>query len=305
MATKRSSGILLYRDREGTTEFLLVHPGGPYWARRDDGAWSIPKGGIEGEEESREAALRELDEELGSAAPDLDADELIELGSVRQRAGKVVEAWAAEGDFDPAALDSNTFEMEWPPRSGREVEFPEVDRADWFDLEGARRKLLPAQGEFLDRLLEHLGRPVARLVSFHARREHATRGAAVGRRRPRRRGGRPRDRDRQGGRNRRRGGDRRRDRKRGGRAGAGPGARRPGARRGGAERARQRRGQEGAARDARQRARRRDLAPPARRPAGPAADRADRRGAGGAAGDRLPGRRPARRHRPPDRQTRA
>jgi predicted NUDIX family NTP pyrophosphohydrolase len=160
MATKRSSGILLYRDRDGTTEFLLVHPGGPYWARRDDGAWSIPKGGIEGEEDSREAALRELDEELGSARPELDAETLIELGSIRQRAGKVVDAWAAEGDFDPAALDSNTFEMEWPPKSGREVEFPEIDRADWFDLEGARKKLLPAQGEFLDRLLEHLGRPV-------------------------------------------------------------------------------------------------------------------------------------------------
>lgn len=162
MATKRSSGILLYRDGDGgVTEFLLVHPGGPYWARRDDGAWSIPKGGIEGEEDSRTAALRELDEELGAGAPDLDPGELIDLGSIRQRAGKVVDAWAAEGDFDPAALDSNTFEMEWPPRSGREVEFPEVDRADWFDLEGARRKLLPAQGEFLDRLLEHLGRRVA------------------------------------------------------------------------------------------------------------------------------------------------
>jgi predicted NUDIX family NTP pyrophosphohydrolase len=141
VATKRSSGILLYRDRDGTTEFLLVHPGGPYWTRKDDGAWSIPKGGIEGEEDSRTAALRELDEELGQ---------------VRQRAGKVVDAWAAEGDFDPAALDSNTFEMEWPPRSGREAEFPEVDRADWFVLEAARQKLLPAQGEFLDRLLEHL-----------------------------------------------------------------------------------------------------------------------------------------------------
>ncbi|HXF31763.1 MAG TPA: NUDIX domain-containing protein [Solirubrobacterales bacterium] len=160
MATKRSSGILLYRDRDGTTEFLLVHPGGPYWTRKDDGAWSIPKGGIEGEEDSREAALRELDEELGPAAPDLAADTLIDLGSIRQRAGKVVDAWAAEGEFDPAALDSNKFEMEWPPRSGREVEFPEVDRADWFELEEARQKLLPAQGEFLDRLLEYLGRPV-------------------------------------------------------------------------------------------------------------------------------------------------
>lgn len=160
MATKHSSGILLYRDRDGTTEFLLVHPGGPYWARRDDGAWSLPKGGIEGEEDSRAAALRELDEELGPAAPDLDPGELIDLGQIRQRAGKVVDAWGAEGDFDPDSLDSNTFEMEWPPRSGREAEFPEVDRAGWFDLEGARRKLLPAQGEFLDRLLDHLGRPI-------------------------------------------------------------------------------------------------------------------------------------------------
>jgi predicted NUDIX family NTP pyrophosphohydrolase len=161
VATKRSSGILLYRDREGITEFLLVHPGGPYWTRKDDGAWSIPKGGIEGEEDSREAALRELDEELGPGRPDLDPETLIDLGQVRQRAGKVVDAWAAEGDFDPAALASNRFEMEWPPRSGREVEFPEVDRADWFELEEARRKLLPAQGEFLDRLLQHLGRPVS------------------------------------------------------------------------------------------------------------------------------------------------
>jgi predicted NUDIX family NTP pyrophosphohydrolase len=156
VATKRSSGILLYRDRDGTTEFLLIHPGGPYFARKDEGAWSIPKGGIEGEEDSRAAALRELDEELGPGRPELDPEELIDLGQVRQRAGKVVDAWAAEGDFDPGALDSNTFEMEWPPRSGREVEFPEVDRADWFALEEARRKLLPAQGEFLDRLLKYL-----------------------------------------------------------------------------------------------------------------------------------------------------
>ncbi len=162
MATKRSSGILLYRGRDdGETEFLLVHPGGPYWSKKDDGAWSIPKGGIEGEEDSLTAALRELAEELGPGAPDLDPAELIDLGSIRQRAGKVVDAWAAEGDFDPAGLDSNTFEMEWPPKSGREVEFPEVDRADWFALESARQKLLPAQGEFLDRLLEHLGRTVA------------------------------------------------------------------------------------------------------------------------------------------------
>ena len=156
MATKRSAGILLYRHRDGTTELLLVHPGGPFWTRRDDGAWSIPKGGVEAEEDPRAAALRELDEELGAASPDLDPAALIELGQVRQRAGKVVDAWAAEGDFDPAELDSNTFQMEWPPRSGQEAEFPEVDRAEWFDLEAARRKLIPAQGEFLDRLLEHL-----------------------------------------------------------------------------------------------------------------------------------------------------
>jgi predicted NUDIX family NTP pyrophosphohydrolase len=163
VATKRSSGILLYRNRQdGETEFLLVHPGGPYWAKRDEGAWSIPKGGLEADEDSREAALRELDEELGAAAPDLEPGELIDLGQVRQRAGKVVDAWGAEGDFDPAALDSNRFEMEWPPRSGQQAEFPEVDRADWFELEAARRKLLPAQGEFLDRLLDHLGRTVAR-----------------------------------------------------------------------------------------------------------------------------------------------
>lgn len=162
MATKRSAGILLYRSRaDGETEFLLVHPGGPYWAKRDDGAWSIPKGGIEAEEDAREAALRELDEELGPGAPRLEPGELIDLGQVRQRAGKVVDAWAAKGDFDPAELDSNTFAMEWPPKSGRQVEFPEVDRADWFDLDAARRKLLPAQGEFLDRLLEHLGGVVA------------------------------------------------------------------------------------------------------------------------------------------------
>lgn len=155
MATKRSAGILLFRRNGGETEFLLVHPGGPFWANKDAGAWSIPKGGIEDEEEPRACAIRELEEELGPA-PELDPEELIELGSIRQRAGKVVEAWAAEGDFDPATLDSNTFTMEWPPRSGSEREFPEVDRAEWFGLEAAREKILPAQAELLDRLLERL-----------------------------------------------------------------------------------------------------------------------------------------------------
>ena len=156
MSAQQSAGILLFRRRGPEPEFLLVHPGGPYWAKRDEGAWSIPKGGIEDGEDPRDTALRELGEELG-AAPRLDPGELIELGAIRQKAGKVVEAWAAEADFDATALASNTFEMEWPPRSGRTAEFPEVDRAEWFDLETARRKILAAQAELLDRLLAHLG----------------------------------------------------------------------------------------------------------------------------------------------------
>jgi predicted NUDIX family NTP pyrophosphohydrolase len=156
MATKRSAGILLFRrDGGGATEFLLVHPGGPFWAKRDEGAWSIPKGQIEEAEEPRACAIRELEEELGRA-PVLDPEQLIELGSIRQRAGKTVEAWAAEAEFDPATLASNTFTMEWPPRSGREAEFPEVDRAEWFEPEAARAKIIPAQAELLDRLLEKL-----------------------------------------------------------------------------------------------------------------------------------------------------
>jgi predicted NUDIX family NTP pyrophosphohydrolase len=136
---------------------LLVHPGGPFWAQRDDGAWSIPKGGSEeGDEDLRRSALRELSEELGPA-PEVELEAMIELGSVRQKGGKVVHAWAAEGDFDPGELDSNTFMMEWPPRSGNEREFPEVDMAEWFDPDAARAKLIEAQAAFVDRLLEHLG----------------------------------------------------------------------------------------------------------------------------------------------------
>jgi predicted NUDIX family NTP pyrophosphohydrolase len=158
VASKHSAGILLFRTlSSGLHEFLLVHPGGPYWAKRDLGSWSIPKGQIEDGEDPCDCALRELAEELGPA-PELEPERLVALGSVRQRAGKVVEAWAGEGEFDPAALDSNTFELEWPPRSGREQEFPEVDRAEWFPLEEARRRILPAQAEFLDRLVEHLDR---------------------------------------------------------------------------------------------------------------------------------------------------
>jgi predicted NUDIX family NTP pyrophosphohydrolase len=156
VSTTRSAGILLFRKAEGgEIEVLLVHPGGPYWQNRDLGAWSIPKGEIEAGEEPRAAALRELAEEVGPV-PALPEHELTELGSIRQRAGKVVEAWAAEADFDPAKLASITFSMEWPPRSGNEREFPEVDRAEWFGIDQAREKILPTQATFLDRLLEHL-----------------------------------------------------------------------------------------------------------------------------------------------------
>jgi predicted NUDIX family NTP pyrophosphohydrolase len=157
VAIKRSAGILLYRGAGDGVEVLLVHPGGPFWSKKDLGAWSIPKGEIDEGEETRACALRELREELGSPPP-LEPEDLIELGSVRQKS-KIVDAWAAEADFDTARLESNTFAMEWPPRSGREREFPEVDRAEWFDPKVARRKILPAQSELIDRLLEHLDTP--------------------------------------------------------------------------------------------------------------------------------------------------
>ncbi len=157
MAAKRSAGVLLYRNGAEGLEVLLVHPGGPFWAKRDLGAWSIPKGEYEEGEAARECALRELEEELG-VSPQLDVEALIDLGAVRQKSGKVVEAWAAEGDFDPADLSSNGFAIEWPPRSGEQREFPEVDRAEWFEPELARRKILPAQAELIERLLERLQR---------------------------------------------------------------------------------------------------------------------------------------------------
>jgi predicted NUDIX family NTP pyrophosphohydrolase len=131
-----------------------VHPGGPFWSKKDLGAWSIPKGEPDPGEELLSAALRELREELG-APPELVAENLLELGSVRQR-NKVVHGWAAEADFDPATLDCNTFTMEWPPRSGVEQEFPEVDRAEWFGPGAAKEKLIEAQADFVDRLLERL-----------------------------------------------------------------------------------------------------------------------------------------------------
>ena len=149
--------MLLFRFAAGLPELLLVHPGGPLWAKMDLGAWSIPKGELDEGEDPRDCALRELGEELG-AAPALAPETLIALGSVRLKSGKVVQGWAAEADFDPATLRSNAFAMEWPPGSGAEREFPEVDRAGWFDPETARRKLNPAQADFVDRLLDCLDR---------------------------------------------------------------------------------------------------------------------------------------------------
>jgi predicted NUDIX family NTP pyrophosphohydrolase len=152
----KSAGILLFRRRPAAEpEVLLVHPGGPFWKNRDRGAWSIPKGLIDRGEESRACAMREFEEELGSPPP-CDPDDLVDLGTVRQKSGKLVHAWAVEGDFDPATLKSNTFKVLTLP-SGKPREFPEVDRAEWCDPATAREKLNPAQAEFIDRLLERLG----------------------------------------------------------------------------------------------------------------------------------------------------
>lgn len=143
-----SAGLLLFRKLGQTTEVLLVHPGGPFWAKKDLGSWSIPKGEIPGGESPETTARREFQEELGSPAE----GDLIPLGEVRQKAGKVVQAWAVAGDLDVAKFRSNTFEMEWPPRSGKKQTFPEIDRAEFFTLDEARKKINPAQAEFIDRL---------------------------------------------------------------------------------------------------------------------------------------------------------
>jgi predicted NUDIX family NTP pyrophosphohydrolase len=148
--SKQSAGLLLFRECGGQLEVLLVHPGGPFWAKKDDGAWSIPKGEFTSEEEPLAAARREFEEELGVPVD----GEFILLGDVKQPGGKIVHAWAVRGDFDPARLKSSQFSMEWPPRSGRQQKFPEVDRAEWFSLEVARTKILKGQGGLIDRLLE-------------------------------------------------------------------------------------------------------------------------------------------------------
>jgi predicted NUDIX family NTP pyrophosphohydrolase len=149
MATT-SAGLLLYRYREGMIEVLLVHPGGPFFRRRDEGGWSIPKGECSAGATGLPAALREFEEELGAPVPQ---PPFTPLGSVRQAGGKTVHAWAARGEFDVDRLSSNTFELEWPPRSERMQQFPEVDRAAWFEIDSARRKLLAAQRAFIDRLI--------------------------------------------------------------------------------------------------------------------------------------------------------
>ncbi|TMK42370.1 MAG: NUDIX domain-containing protein [Actinobacteria bacterium] len=149
----RSAGVLPYRVGHAGLEVMLVHPGGPFWARRDLGAWSLPKGELEPGEDPRDAALRECREELGL---DLDGPRLVDLGEIKQRGGKLVRAWAAECALDPSAVTSNTFSLEWPPRSGQVREFPEIDRAQWFSVSEARRRMLEAQVPLLDRLLERL-----------------------------------------------------------------------------------------------------------------------------------------------------
>jgi predicted NUDIX family NTP pyrophosphohydrolase len=145
---KESAGVLLYRRTGGRLEVLLVHPGGPFWRNKDAGAWTIPKGEMAGTEDALTCALRELAEETGFVCN----SPVTPLPSIRQKAGKVVHAWCAEADFDPVTLVSNTFEIEWPPKSGKRARFPEVDRAAWFDLNTARLKINPAQVALLDGL---------------------------------------------------------------------------------------------------------------------------------------------------------
>ncbi len=146
--TKHSAGLILYRLREGMLEVFLIHPGGPFWEKKDLGAWSIPKGELDEGEEAFEAARREFEEETGFRPEGI----FRELRPVRQRSGKIVHAWAVEGNCDPTAIRSNTFTMEWPPRSGRHQEFPEVDRAAWFAVDLAKEKILEGQRGLLEQV---------------------------------------------------------------------------------------------------------------------------------------------------------
>ena len=150
-----SAGILMYRQRPAATEFFLVHPGGPFWARKDAGAWSIPKGLCDPGEDQLAAARREVAEETGFAPE----GPFTPLGEVRQKSGKRIVAWAVEADFDPARLTSNPFTMEWPPKSGKQAEFPEIDRGGWFTADEAVAKLVTGQRPILAALLARLGLP--------------------------------------------------------------------------------------------------------------------------------------------------
>jgi predicted NUDIX family NTP pyrophosphohydrolase len=152
---KRSAGLLMFRRRAGSFEVLLAHPGGPFWSRKDAGAWSLPKGEIGEGEESLAAARREFTEETGFTAP----GPFIELGEAKQASGKVVAAWACEGDADPAAMVSNLFEMEWPPGSGKSAAFPEIDKVDWFAPPEALERIARGQRVFIERLAAHLASP--------------------------------------------------------------------------------------------------------------------------------------------------
>ena len=147
---KQSAGLLVHRGAGATLEVLLVHPGGPFWAKKDDGAWFIPKGEIEAEEEPLATARREFREELGLPPPD---GETLELGTVKNKSGKLIYCWALPGDLDLTGFHSNTFSLEWPPRSGKQREFPEVDRAQYFSVERALQKMHPAELPFVERLL--------------------------------------------------------------------------------------------------------------------------------------------------------
>jgi predicted NUDIX family NTP pyrophosphohydrolase len=150
----KSAGLLLYRTEHGGLEVLLGHMGGPFWAGKDDGAWSIPKGEYGPGEEALAAARREFEEEMGAPPPNGPFEA---LGEVKQPGGKVISVWCLRGDFDTGSLRSNTFTLEWPPRSGRMQEFPEIDRAEWLSIESARRRLVRGQIPFLDALLQRVG----------------------------------------------------------------------------------------------------------------------------------------------------
>ena len=154
MSTRRSAGILLYRRRAGGLQVLLAHPGGPLYATRDEGHWTIPKGEPDGDDDLLAVARREFEEETGHPAP---SGHPIELGSIQQKGGKVVHGWALEGDMDPDTAHSNTVEMDWPPRSGRRITIPEVDRVAWFAPAEARRRIKATQIPLLERLEEALG----------------------------------------------------------------------------------------------------------------------------------------------------